>query len=103
MDSATPKDIIYKDGMNDTVAAPVATTTNGNIKAVIADVPAIMEPKEDGRLESLLSRKFILSVIVLLLSTWVFSTGSISVGDWMTLVLLTTGGYLGANVVQKFS
>ena len=97
------KDVIYKDGMKDEQPEEVQieVPTTGDSSATQPVIP--QEMAENGRFSSLLSRKFIISLVVLLLATWLFSIGDISVSDWKALVTITTCTYLGVNVIQKFT
>lgn len=80
----------------------VETSTNDKVEIVYTDEGAIKEePKETGRFENLLSRKFLLSVLLFLCATYLFSDNKIDESVWMTISMFISGVYITGNVFQK--
>lgn len=49
----------------------------------------------------LLSRKFLLTLSVIISATWLVAAGHIADGVYSAVVIATTSGYFAANVTQK--
>lgn len=50
-----------------------------------------------------LSRKFIVAVVAFLIFTGLLLAGKIDQAGYVTLAMFALGGYLAANVAQKYS
>jgi hypothetical protein len=92
----------YADGMEPEVPIEVKVIKDQVPEPTIKNTQDIEEAGGE-RLSSLLSRKFLLAVALLVCVTWLLGIDKIDKSTWQWLVVWVSGTYFGSNVIQKIN